>query len=156
MEGGIYLGAFLEPHLQALNKTVTNGCSLADMRSLLTDMICPRYLTSQAAELCAEFIIDTYNMDGPTNDTERVIQFIKFTGLLLIVLYSLYGKFSLFKSSSPISLVDSFHLAMTTPILSYSPKVECSRMLSLTYRFLPYAFHESSLKSSSIIESAML
>ena len=85
MEGGIYIAAFLEPYLQALNKVVTNGCSLADMRSLLTGIICPRFFTSQAPELCAEFIIDTYNMVGSTNDTERVIQFIKFGGLSFII-----------------------------------------------------------------------
>ena len=82
MEGGGYLYIVIGPYLQSKNKSVTDGCSLSDMREILTDKICKLYLTTQAAELCAEFIIDTYNMDGLINDTERVIQFIKFAGLL--------------------------------------------------------------------------
>ena len=81
MEGGIDTLALIGPYLQAKNKSVTDGCSLSDMRNILTNKVCKVYLTTQAAELCAEFIIDSYNMDGPINDTERVIQFIKFAGL---------------------------------------------------------------------------
>mgnify|MGYP001800430031 CR=1 FL=1 len=74
----------IDPYLQAKNKSVTDGCSLSDMREILTSNVCPTYFMTQAAELCAEFIIDTYGMDGSINDTERVIQFIKFAGWLLL------------------------------------------------------------------------
>ena len=84
MEAGSYIFVTIDPYLRAKNKSMADGCSLSDMREILIDKVCKDYLTSQAAELCAEFIIDNYNMDGPINDTERVKQFIKFMSQLLL------------------------------------------------------------------------
>lgn len=76
-DGGIILGTDTTPFAAALNMTLDNGISLKFARQYLNNR-CPTWFTPFSAELCTEFVVNTYGLDSTDDDKERLIRLVAF------------------------------------------------------------------------------
>lgn len=76
-DGGIILGTDTTPFAAALNMTLDNGISLKFARQYLKNR-CPTWFTPFSAELCTEFVVNTYGLDSTDDDKERLILLVAF------------------------------------------------------------------------------
>lgn len=72
LEGSFFLLGSLDVFLAQKNETFNDGISLDSSTEYLT-LICRLVLTDQAPELCANFLVNLYNMTD-ANPRERLIR----------------------------------------------------------------------------------
>ena len=78
-EGSVFLHLFVFPMIAARNQSIDEGCSMEMVTEFLQGF-CSQSFTTQAPELCADFIIREYGLDTAVDERQRTIRLSLFVG----------------------------------------------------------------------------
>ena len=72
-EGAGHILFFVFPMVSARNESTDDGCSMEMVTEFLSQF-CSHTFTTQAPELCTEFIIQQYGLDTAADGRERAVR----------------------------------------------------------------------------------
>lgn len=78
MEGNLFTAIMLGGYLAQKNMSLADGCSKSDLMILLHGL-CGTMVSPESPELCEYFINKEYEINGATDDVDRVMKFTCFT-----------------------------------------------------------------------------
>lgn len=88
-EGGGFFSYEIAPMIMARNESLDDGCSMEMVKDYLHQHCVLKY-TTQAPELCVDFIISLYGLDQAVDERDRAIRLTNMAGnVKLCPLYSI-------------------------------------------------------------------